>query len=235
MREGRIEEVGRGRAARRPRAAARGRTRSSRTTRPAAPPSRRGRGRGRARSACRWSSMSRVRPVARRSQRHCAGRSREYQTSRVEGVQSLWYKRTASPCHGEARPRSQPSRASATCCPRRAAAGRRSRTRPAAMFRALRLRRDPRCPIVERTELFARSLGETTDIVEKEMYTFDDRDETSLTLRPEATAGVVRAYRRERAARSATRRRSSSTWARCSAASGRRRGATASSTRSAPR
>jgi histidyl-tRNA synthetase len=51
-----------------------------------------------------------------------------------------------------------------------------------------------RLPVVERTELFARSLGETTDVVEKEMYSFVDRDETSLTLRPEATAGVVRAY-----------------------------------------
>ena len=48
-------------------------------------------------------------------------------------------------------------------------------------------------PIAERTDLFARSLGETTDIVEKEMYTFDDRDGTSLTLRPEGTASVVRA------------------------------------------
>jgi histidyl-tRNA synthetase len=50
-----------------------------------------------------------------------------------------------------------------------------------------------RVPVAERTELFARSLGETTDIVEKEMYTFDDRDGTSLTLRPEGTASVVRA------------------------------------------
>jgi len=50
-----------------------------------------------------------------------------------------------------------------------------------------------RPPILERTELFARSLGETTDIVEKEMYSFADRDETGVTLRPEATAGVVRA------------------------------------------
>lgn len=50
-----------------------------------------------------------------------------------------------------------------------------------------------RTPIAERTELFARSLGETTDIVEKEMYSFDDRDGTSLTLRPEGTASVVRA------------------------------------------
>ena len=44
------------------------------------------------------------------------------------------------------------------------------------------------------TELFARSIGASTYIVEKEMYTFQDRDGTSLTLRPEATAGVVRAY-----------------------------------------
>jgi histidyl-tRNA synthetase len=51
-----------------------------------------------------------------------------------------------------------------------------------------------RLPVLERTELFARSLGETTDIVEKEMYSFVDRDETPVSLRPEATAGVVRAY-----------------------------------------
>ena len=51
-----------------------------------------------------------------------------------------------------------------------------------------------RLPILERTDLFARSLGETTDVVEKEMYSFLDRDETSVTLRPEATAGAVRAY-----------------------------------------
>lgn len=51
-----------------------------------------------------------------------------------------------------------------------------------------------RIPIVERTELFSRSIGETTDIVEKEMYTFADRDGTSLTLRPEGTASIVRAY-----------------------------------------
>lgn len=51
-----------------------------------------------------------------------------------------------------------------------------------------------RIPILEKTELFARSIGETTDIVEKEMYTFPDRSGVSLTLRPEATAGVLRAY-----------------------------------------
>ena len=51
-----------------------------------------------------------------------------------------------------------------------------------------------RVPIVERTSLFTRSIGDTTDIVEKEMYTFLDRDGTSLSLRPEGTASVVRAY-----------------------------------------
>ena len=51
-----------------------------------------------------------------------------------------------------------------------------------------------RIPIMEKTELFARSIGEATDIVEKEMYTFPDRKGDKLTLRPEATASVVRAY-----------------------------------------
>jgi histidyl-tRNA synthetase len=50
-----------------------------------------------------------------------------------------------------------------------------------------------RVPVVERTELFKRSIGEVTDIVEKEMYTFEDRNGQSITLRPEATAGIVRA------------------------------------------
>ncbi len=50
-----------------------------------------------------------------------------------------------------------------------------------------------RLPIVEKTELFKRSIGEATDIVEKEMYTFLDRSDESLTLRPEGTAGCVRA------------------------------------------
>jgi len=51
-----------------------------------------------------------------------------------------------------------------------------------------------RTPILEETQLFARGVGEETDIVTKEMYTFTDRDETSLTLRPENTAPVIRAY-----------------------------------------
>ncbi len=50
-----------------------------------------------------------------------------------------------------------------------------------------------RLPILEHTELFQRSIGEVTDIVEKEMYTFEDRNGESLTMRPEATASVVRA------------------------------------------
>ena len=50
-----------------------------------------------------------------------------------------------------------------------------------------------RTPIVERTELFQRTIGQDTDVVSKEMYTFNDRKDQSLSLRPEATAGVVRA------------------------------------------
>lgn len=53
--------------------------------------------------------------------------------------------------------------------------------------------REIRLPIVERTQLFERSIGEVTDIVEKEMYTFEDRGGDSITLRPEGTAGCVRA------------------------------------------
>ena len=51
-----------------------------------------------------------------------------------------------------------------------------------------------RTPVLEETALFSRSVGEETDIVSKEMYTFEDRDGSSLTLRPEATASVLRAY-----------------------------------------
>lgn len=50
-----------------------------------------------------------------------------------------------------------------------------------------------RLPVVEETSLFKRAIGEVTDVVEKEMYTFEDRDKVSLTLRPEGTAGCVRA------------------------------------------
>jgi len=50
-----------------------------------------------------------------------------------------------------------------------------------------------RTPLVEKTELFARAIGDATDVVEKEMYTFEDRNDDLLSLRPEGTAGVVRA------------------------------------------
>src|ERR1700761_3654913 len=51
-----------------------------------------------------------------------------------------------------------------------------------------------RTPILEETQLFARGVGQETDIVSKEMYTFEDRDGSSVTLRPENTAPVIRAY-----------------------------------------
>jgi len=51
-----------------------------------------------------------------------------------------------------------------------------------------------RTPVIEKTELFSRSIGDATDIVEKEMYTFSDRGGHSVTMRPEGTAGVMRAY-----------------------------------------
>jgi histidyl-tRNA synthetase len=54
--------------------------------------------------------------------------------------------------------------------------------------------REIRVPVFEYTELFQRGVGETTDVVQKEMYTFDDKGGRSITLRPEGTAGAVRAY-----------------------------------------
>ncbi len=54
--------------------------------------------------------------------------------------------------------------------------------------------RELEIPVLEKTELFKRSIGDTTDIVEKEMFTFVDRSGDSVTMRPEGTAGVVRAY-----------------------------------------
>src|SRR3954463_13679624 len=62
-----------------------------------------------------------------------------------------------------------------------------------AIFRAYNYH-EIRTPILEETQLFARGVGAETDIVTKEMYTFTDRDETSLTLRPENTASVIRAF-----------------------------------------
>lgn len=54
--------------------------------------------------------------------------------------------------------------------------------------------REMRVPVFEHTELFQRSVGETTDVVQKEMYTFDDKGGRSITLRPEGTAGMARAF-----------------------------------------
>jgi histidyl-tRNA synthetase len=54
--------------------------------------------------------------------------------------------------------------------------------------------REIRVPVAEKTDLFCRSIGETTDIVEKEMYTFEDKGGTSMTLRPEGTAPIMRAF-----------------------------------------
>src|SRR5512133_2770485 len=51
-----------------------------------------------------------------------------------------------------------------------------------------------RTPVFEHTELFQRGVGDTTDVVQKEMYTFADKGGRSMTLRPEGTAGVVRSY-----------------------------------------
>ena len=51
-----------------------------------------------------------------------------------------------------------------------------------------------RTPVFEHTELFQRGIGDTTDVVEKEMYTFTDRGNRSITLRPENTASAVRAF-----------------------------------------
>ena len=54
--------------------------------------------------------------------------------------------------------------------------------------------REIRTPVFEHTELFLRGVGDTTDIVQKEMYTFEDKGGRSITLKPEGTAGVVRAF-----------------------------------------
>mgnify|MGYP002735571838 CR=1 FL=1 len=54
--------------------------------------------------------------------------------------------------------------------------------------------REVRTPVFEHTELFLRGVGDTTDIVQKEMYTFKDKGDRSITLKPEGTAGAVRAF-----------------------------------------
>jgi hypothetical protein len=92
-----------------------------------------------------------------------------------------------------------------------------------------------RMPLVEPTPLFKRAIGEVTDIVEKEMYSFEDAlNGEHLTLRPEGTASCVRAAIQHNLLPSAARSGCTTT-ARCSATSARRKAATASSTRSASR
>ena len=60
--------------------------------------------------------------------------------------------------------------------------------------------REVRTPVFEHTELFLRGVGETTDVVQKEMYTFNDKGDRSITLKPEGTAGAVRAFPQRRGA-----------------------------------
>ena len=91
--------------------------------------------------------------------------------------------------------------------------------------------REVRTPVVEPEPLYARSVGEQTDIVSKEMYVFEDKGEDRLALRPEGTAGTIRAFIEHGAYVDGPQK-----WfymGPCSGGSGRRRGATASSTRSA--
>lgn len=85
-----------------------------------------------------------------------------------------------------------------------------------------------RTPVFEHTELFLRGIGETTDVVEKEMYTFTDRGERSLTLRPENTASAVRSYV-ENKMYADRRRQSCFISDLCSGTTGRRPGVTGSS------
>ncbi len=91
--------------------------------------------------------------------------------------------------------------------------------------------REIRLPLLERTELFARSIGADTDIVAKEMYTFIDRQGDSLTLRPEATAQVVRACLENKLLQRCRGQVNSFSSGPCSATNGPRKGVTASSTR----
>ena len=91
-----------------------------------------------------------------------------------------------------------------------------------------------RIPVIERTELFSRGIGEATDIVEKEMYTFTDRSGNSLTLRPEATASMAGPIWNTRSTPS-IRWQSSTSWAPCSVTKAPRRADTGSSIRSMQR
>ncbi len=91
-----------------------------------------------------------------------------------------------------------------------------------------------RVPILEKTELFCRSIGDSTDIVEKEMYSFVDKGENKVTMRPEGTASIMRASSNTSFMR-LIRLPNSITWVPCSVMNGPKRGVTASFTRSVPR
>ena len=93
----------------------------------------------------------------------------------------------------EDRRNSKPSKVCATFCRRSRRCGTAS-SRPRAKFLARIGFGEIRLPIFEPTEFFARSVGARNRFVSKEMYSFEDRDESSISLRPEATASVVRAY-----------------------------------------
>ena len=88
-----------------------------------------------------------------------------------------------------------------------------------------------RVPILEKTELFARSIGDATDIVEKEMYSFVDKGENQVTMRPEGTASVMRAFIEHKLHAGGSGRQALTIWGLCSVTSGRKKDATASFTR----
>src|SRR5436309_3806871 len=189
-------EIGLAPAARSPRAAGPGRTRSSPRRRPAAPPWRCAPSRGRERSGCRWTAFRLAQrgpyPTHDVTTTIVVTRRRFIKRSRIEGGAGLCYKPRFTP------PMSVPDTIAAVkgfrdVLPDESRRWRAFEEAAERLFTRYGFG-EIRLPVVERTELFARSLGETTDIVEKEMYSFADRDETGLTLRPEATAGVVRAY-----------------------------------------
>ena len=80
-----------------------------------------------------------------------------------------------------------------TYCPGKLRSGSISKLRPAG-FSNCTASAEIRIPILEKTDLFRRSIGDTTDIVEKEMYSFVDKGENAVTMRPEGTASVMRAF-----------------------------------------
>ena len=78
------------------------------------------------------------------------------------------------------------------CCPRKSRPGNTWKASRAEVFAGYGYE-EFRVPVIEQTQLFKRSIGDFTDIVEKEMFSFVDQGEDHITLRPEATAGIVRA------------------------------------------